>query len=117
MMHATRAIIDLAAGCSHFVPMSVQTLGEAFRLGWRARARCLVTGPAPKSRHDRIAVFCDTVTELDMKTLVWTRGDRFPLDQLEGRLKCPRCGSRQIKIIFSVPGSPEAQSQQKRNGM
>jgi hypothetical protein len=42
---------------------------------------------------------CDTTTELDMKTLAWTRGDMFPLDQLENRLKCPNCGSRQIKIM------------------
>lgn len=53
---------------------SVQILGEAFRLGWRVRTHCLVTGPAPKSRHDRLAVYCETTTELDMKTLVWTRG-------------------------------------------
>jgi DNA-directed RNA polymerase subunit RPC12/RpoP len=28
-----------------------------------------------------------------MKSVVWTRGEQFPLDQLESRLKCPRCGS------------------------
>jgi len=27
-----------------------------------------------------------------MKTLVWTRGELFPLEQLESRLKCPRAG-------------------------
>jgi hypothetical protein len=44
-----------------------------------------------------------------MKTLVWTRGDNFPLDQLESRLKCPRCGGRRVKVIFSVPGNPKLQ--------
>jgi hypothetical protein len=43
-----------------------------------------------------------------MKTLVWTWGDRFTLDQLENRLKCPNCRSRHIKIIFTVPGAPRA---------
>jgi hypothetical protein len=89
--------------------MMVTTLGEAWRLGWRATARCLVTGPPPKSRHDRVAVYCETTTELDMKTLVWTRGEGFPLDQLESRLKCPCCGSRRVKVIFSVPGHPRSQ--------
>jgi hypothetical protein len=38
-----------------------------------------------------------------MKTLVWTRGELFPLDQPEGRLKCPRCGSRGVKAMFDIP--------------
>jgi hypothetical protein len=45
-----------------------------------------------------------------MKTLVWTRGDLFPLDQLEGRLKCPRCGSRRVTVVFEIPGRPQAAS-------
>jgi hypothetical protein len=53
-----------------------------------------VTGPAPKSRHDRIAVYCDTTTKLDIKTLVWTWGDQFRIDQLQIRLKCSHRGSR-----------------------
>jgi hypothetical protein len=32
--------------------------------------------------------------ELDLPTLIWTRGRDFPLTMLERRLKCPRCGSR-----------------------
>jgi hypothetical protein len=35
---------------SMFVLM-VETLGEAYRLGWRATACCLWSGPNPKSRH------------------------------------------------------------------
>ena len=45
-----------------------------------------------------------------MKTLVWTRGDLFPLDQLEGRLKFPRCGSRRVTVVFEIPGRPQAAS-------
>jgi hypothetical protein len=47
-----------------------------------------VIGPAPKSR-DRQSIFCATSTELEMKTLVWTRGDNFPLDQLAGPAQVP----------------------------
>jgi DNA-directed RNA polymerase subunit RPC12/RpoP len=40
-----------------------------------------------------------------MKTLVWTRGE---LDQLESRLKCPRCGSRRVTVVFEIPNRPQA---------
>ena len=49
--------------------MTVDTLGEAWRLGWRIRVRCLLVGRKPKTR-DRKSIRCDTTTELDMKTLV-----------------------------------------------
>jgi hypothetical protein len=64
-----RAVCNLLPPCSHFVLMPVQTLREAWRLGWRIRADCYVISPMPKSK-DRIGVFCDTTTEPDMKTLV-----------------------------------------------
>ena len=35
-----------------------------------------------KSSPGRKQVQCETTAELDMKTLVWTRGELFPLDQL-----------------------------------
>jgi low affinity Fe/Cu permease len=87
-----------------------QTLGEAWKLGWRVRARCLWGGPGTHSRHKRIAIECDTTIELDMATLVWTRGSKFPLDQLHGRLKCPNCGERRMEVHFEVPGEPKARA-------
>jgi hypothetical protein len=90
--------------------MAVQTLGEAWQLGWRVRARCLWGGPDTHSRHKRIAIECDTTIELDMATLVWTRGSKFPLDQLHDRLKCPKCGERRVKVYFEVPGEPKARA-------
>ena len=41
--------------------------------------------------------------ELDLQTLVWTRGLAFPLSRLESRLKCPACGSRQVVVLFQPP--------------
>jgi hypothetical protein len=61
--------------------MAIETLGEAWKLGWRVRVRCLLVGIKPKTR-DRTTAWCDTTTELDMKTLVWTRGEAMPLDRL-----------------------------------
>ena len=70
--------------------MSVQTIGEAWKLGWRVGVRCLLAADSPHSCNKRITIECNTSAELDMKTLVWTRGEAFPLDQLAIRLKCPR---------------------------
>jgi len=88
---------------------AVRTIGEAWKLGWRITARCIWGVEDPHSRSKRRTIECDTTAELDMKTLVWTRGDNFPLDQLESRLKCPRCGARRVKVILSVPGQPTFQ--------
>ena len=95
---------------SLYVLMTSSTLGEAWRNGWRLRVRCFWLAPGPKSSHGRSQVQCETSAELDIKTLVWTRGDLFPLDQLEGRLKCPRCGSRRVTVMFDIPGRPQAAS-------
>jgi hypothetical protein len=80
------------------------------KLGWRVRARCLWGGPDTHSRHKRIAIECDTTAWLDMATLVWTRGAKFPLDQLQSRLKCPNCGERRVQVFFEVPGEPRARA-------
>jgi hypothetical protein len=89
--------------------MGVNTLGEAWRLGWRVRVRCLLVGRKPKTR-DRNSVWCDTTTELDMKTLVWTRGEAMPLDNLGRLFRCPKCGNRTIRLTFHVPNQPNAQA-------
>ena len=61
-----------------------------------------------KSGRGRDHVQCETSTEFDMRMLVWTRGELFPLDQLESRLKCPRWGSRRVTVVFEVPNQPQA---------
>jgi Zn finger protein HypA/HybF involved in hydrogenase expression len=64
--------------------------------------RCELVHVAPRKQ-----IQCETSAELDMKTLVWTRGELFPLDQLESRLKCPRCGSRRVTVVFEIPNQPK----------
>ena len=46
---------------------------------------------------------CEYMAELDMQTLVWAKGLRFPLGRLGSRLMCPRCGSRDMNVIFEPP--------------
>jgi len=38
-----------------------------------------------------------------METLVWTRGRGFPLSRLETRLRCPRCVSREVVVLYQPP--------------
>jgi hypothetical protein len=69
--------------------MAVATLGEAMNLSWRITMRCAWgKRDAMKSVRE-----CTYRRELDMATLVATRGRDFPLAGLEQRLRCPRCGS------------------------
>jgi hypothetical protein len=86
--------------------MSIQTLGEAWKLGWRVRAHCYWLGPNKSGK--RMVPWCDTRIELDMATLIWTRGGSFPLEQLASRLKCPRCGFLKVRVYFEVPNQPNA---------
>jgi hypothetical protein len=41
--------------------------------------------------------------DADLTTQIWTRGRDFPIARLEGRMKCPQCGSRQVLIAFQPP--------------
>jgi hypothetical protein len=77
----------------------VETLGDAFAAGWRITARCAWgKREGMKSRRE-----CTYTRELDLETLVWTRGPSFPLSSLDGRLMCPRCRSRRVTVLFEPP--------------
>ena len=89
--------------------MTVETLGEALAYGWRVTARC-AWGKRDGLKTKRECVYG---AELDMQTLVWTRGRAFPLSRLESRLRCPACGSRDVRLMFTVPR--EAQTARRRD--
>lgn len=74
----------------------IETLGQAYEAGWRVHARCA----HGKMRGMKSRPECHTRAELDMETLVWTRGQGFHLDDLWSRLKCPNCWSRRIAVWF-----------------
>ena len=79
--------------------MAVETIGEAFTLGWRVRMRCAL---GPRDGMKRVRE-CDFRCELDLQTLVCTRGTAMPLSLLPERLKCLRCGSRRVALVFEPP--------------
>ena len=86
--------------------MAIETIGDAYAASWRLKVRC-AWGQRDGMKRVRECVYS---ANLDMPTLVWTRGRDFPLARLESRLKCPRCGSRRVTVAFIVPGSPIAQA-------
>jgi len=49
--------------------------------------------------------------ELDVETLVWTRGPNFPLCDLASRLMCPRCRSRRVAVLFDCLPRPVGKPQ------
>jgi len=73
--------------CSGYVLMEVETLGVARSLGWKVHMRC-AHGYWEGTRSMRRCVYR---RQLDLETLVATRGPNFPLSRLESRLMCPAC--------------------------
>jgi hypothetical protein len=86
------AALDPQKRYSLYVLMPVETLGEALSYRWRVTARC-AHGKRDGMKSIRECVYN---AELDMETLVWTRGRAFPLSRRESRLRCPLCGSHAL---------------------
>ena len=81
--------------------MAIETLGEAWRASWQITARC----DEGRARAWFNRTPCGWQRSLDMVTLVASRGEAFPLPLIASRLRCPVCGSRQITVLFHVPGA------------
>jgi hypothetical protein len=80
----------------------IETLAQARDYGVKITARC---GFGQREGMKRIRE-CKASIRLDLDTLIWTRGGAFPISMLEGRLKCPACGSRRVVLLFDLPSSP-----------
>ncbi len=79
----------------------VATLGEAYDLGWQVTIYCR-WGKRDGMKSIRE---CTARVEADLSTMLWTHGRDNPLARLDGRLKCPRCGSRRVLVAFSPPAN------------
>lgn len=78
---------------------TIETLGQAYTAGWQVLMRCA----AGKQMGIKRIAECEFRADLEMMTLVATRGRDFPLARLAERLRCPRCGSRRVSVFFRVP--------------
>jgi len=77
----------------------IGTIGEAHDLGWKLRAYCRHGNrDGMKSIRE-----CTWSIDLHLPTLVATRGRAFPLASVGSRLKCIRCGSMRVSVIFEPP--------------
>ena len=83
---------------------SAETLGEAWNWGWGITIRCLDDGREGLKHRKR----CNYRRELDVMTLVCTRGRDFPLVKLSERLRCPQCGCRNVAVMFVTPPTSNA---------
>jgi DNA-directed RNA polymerase subunit RPC12/RpoP len=84
----------------------ISTLGEALSNGWTLRVYCRF------GKRDAMTSIraCTAYIDVDLETLVWTRGRDFPIARLDSRLKCPRCGSRRVLVAFQPPKNTDAKS-------
>jgi hypothetical protein len=81
--------------------MRIATIGEAFGASMKLSVRC-AWGKRDGMKSVRECVYG---SQLDLQTLMWTRGSDFPLAALESRMKCPACGSRRVSIDFDTEQS------------
>jgi hypothetical protein len=90
--------------------MGIEARGDAYTHSWRISVRC-AGGEVDNHTHTRA---CINRAELDMQTLVWTRGRNFPLARLESRMMCPRCGNRRVVIVFHPPRETQSANAAQR---
>ncbi len=81
------------------IPPMVATLGEALDAGWRLTVFCR----EGKRNGMKSIRECTARVDVDLLTLVWTRGRDFPIARLDSRMKCPKCGSRVVLVAFQPP--------------
>ena len=77
----------------------IETIGEAHDLGWKLRVYCRA------SRREGLKSIrgCIAHIDVDLETLMWTRGRAFPVSRLDSRMKCIRCGSRRVMVALEPP--------------
>jgi hypothetical protein len=86
--------------------MEVETLAMARSPSSRIHMRG-ANGYRQETRSMRKCVYRK---QLDLETLVATRGPNFPLSRLESRLMCPACGNRRVTVVFEPPSNAQVVS-------
>jgi hypothetical protein len=81
----------------------IETIGEALSARWQVHARCDYGNREGLKSIRR----CTWRYQLDLDTLVATRGRDFPVARVAERLRCPWCGSRKVAVLFTTPGDEQ----------
>ncbi len=77
----------------------VESLGDAWDYGWKITVRCAWGNREGMKRVRE----CMGTLNVDLETLIWTRGRAFPIASLSARMKCPMCGSRKVRVLLDAP--------------
>ena len=80
--------------------MQIETLGDAYTHSAKVWMACAW---GPQTQGHKRGRECHYRKDLDMETLLCTRGRDFPIARLAQRLRCPRCGSRDVRVVWNFP--------------
>lgn len=81
-----------------YVVNEVRSLGAALHGGWILGLRCDGRHEGLKARRPCIQAF-----SIDLESLVAGLGHEFPIEQLQRKMCCPRCGSSHVSLYWSTP--------------
>ena len=81
--------------------MDIENLANVWEAGGRLYARC----EKPRREGLKSVRPRSNKYELDVRTLLWTRGRAFPISMLSSRMRCPKCGARKVSVRISLPGA------------
>ena len=81
--------------------MEIENLADVWEAGGRLYARC----EKPRREGLKSVRACGNQYELDVRTMLWTRGGAFPISMLSSRMRCPKCGAREVSVRLSLPGT------------
>jgi hypothetical protein len=90
----------------------ISTIGEAHDLGWRIRVYCREWKGQAMKKHRG----CTAQVDLDLPTLVWTRGRDFQLADIAARMKCIKCGGRLVSVAMEPPAPGASMAMRVRAG-
>lgn len=79
------------------------SLWQAAKAGWLVSLKCERTREGLKS-----ARACPLPIVLHLPTLIAAFGPDLEVEQLQGRIRCPRCGSERYTLRTAVPPQPGA---------
>ncbi len=81
----------------------IEYLGSAYHAGWSAVLTCRRHHQGLKSVKP-----CKDPYVLDLGSLVAALGHTFPIDRLDRKLCCPKCGSTHYELSWIIPKAPPA---------
>jgi hypothetical protein len=84
--------------------MAIETVRDVWQAGGRIHFRC-TWGRRAGLKTIRE---CGFRYDLDLMTFMITRGRACLVTELKGKVRCPMCGSRDVAIGITLPGSADA---------